>query len=287
MTTGVSLTRHLLAEEQAHLDQPAQLTGLLTQIAWAAKVIARALRQAGLIDLLGVTGGVNIQGESVKKLDVFANETFIDAFRQMGLVCVVVSEEMEGPFLLAEDCERAGYALFIDPLDGSSNLDVNGAVGSIFSVHRRRNTGIRSDESDLLRPGSAQVAAGYVLYGPSTVLVYTAGQSVYGFTLDTAIGEFLLSQESVRVPSRGRTYSVNEGNSRSWPPAVRKFIDALKEPDPVSGRPYSSRYSGALVADLHRTLLEGGSTSIPRTSPTRANRRGSSGSCTRPRRWPS
>lgn len=256
--TGIPLVRHVLSEAEAHADHARDLAALLSQIAWAAKVIARALRQAGLIDLLGGTGEVNVQGEAVKKLDVFANETFINAFRQMGLVCAVVSEEMEGPFLLAEDCERAGYALFIDPLDGSSNLDCNGAVGSIFSIHRRRSAGIRSDESDLLRPGSAQVAAGYVLYGPSTVLVYSAGHGVYGFTLEASIGEFLLSHDRIHIPSRGRTYSVNEGNSRSWPPAVRKFIDGLKEPGPARGHPYTSRYSGALVADLHRTLLEGG-----------------------------
>lgn len=257
MKTGGSLIYHLLAQEQAHPDQAVQLASLLTQIAWAGKVIAHALRQAGLLDLLGVTGGINVQGETVKKLDVYANDTFIAAFRQMGLVCAVVSEEMEGPFLLAEDCDRAGYALFIDPLDGSSNVDVNGAVGSIFSVHRRPRTGAPTDESELLRPGSAQVAAGYVLYGPSTILVYTAGHGLYGFTLDTSIGEFVLSHERIRVPAQGRTYSVNEGHSRSWSPAIRKFLDALKEPGRANS-PYSARYAGALVADLHRTLLEGG-----------------------------
>ncbi len=272
--TGTSLTHHLLSESRAHPDQPAELAGLLTQIAWAAKVIARALRQAGLIDLLGVTGGVNVQGEAVKKLDVFANDAFIAAFRQMGLVCAVVSEEMEGPFLLAEDCERAGYALFVDPLDGSSNLDVNGPVGSIFSIHRRPGPGTRGDESELLRPGSAQVAAGYVLYGPSTALVYTAGRGVHGFTLDASLGEFFLSHEDVRIPPRGRTYSVNEGHSRSWPPAIRRFIDALKDPDPASGRPYSARYSGAFVADLHRTLLEGGVYLYPEDATDRTKPRG-------------
>ncbi len=258
MKTGVPLIRHLLGEKQTYPDQAVELAGLLTQIVWAAKVIARALREAGLVDLLGVTGGVNVQGEAVKKLDVFTNETFIAAFRQMGLVCAVVSEEMEGPYLLAEDCERAGYALFVDPLDGSLNADVNGTVGSIFSIHRRPGGGRGGDESELLRPGTAQVAAGYVLYGPSTILVYTAGYGVHGFTLDTSIGEFLLSHEHVRIPPRGRTYSVNEGHSRFWLPAIRKFIDALKAPDPANGRPYSARYAGALVADLHRTLLEGG-----------------------------
>jgi len=258
METRRLLTHHLLAEGQAHPDQAAHLAGLLTQVAWAAKVIARALREAGLVDLLGVTGGVNVQGETVKKLDVFANDTFIAAFGEMGLVCAIVSEEMERPFLLAEDCERAGHTLFVDPLDGSSNVDVGGAVGSIFSIHRRPVGGRSVDESALLRPGSAQVAAGYVLYGPSTVLVYTAGRGVSAFTLDVSIGEFLLSHESIRVPQRGRTYSVNEGHARLWPPAIRQFVDAMKEPDAARGTPYSARYSGALVADVHRTLLEGG-----------------------------
>lgn len=258
MTIGTPLSRHVLAGAHAGSEETAQFVGLLTQITWAAKIIARALRQAGLIDLLGVSGGLNVQGEAVKKLDLFANETFIDAFREKGLVCAVVSEEMEGPYLLAEDCERAGYSLFVDPLDGSSNLDVNGTVGSIFSIHRRQRPGLRSDEAELLKPGSAQAAAGYVLYGPSTILVFTAGHGAAGFTLDPSIGEFLLSHESLHIPARGRTYSVNEGRSRSWPLAIRTFIDALKERDPAKGRPYSARYAGALVADLHRTLLDGG-----------------------------
>lgn len=255
---GITLTRHLLSEERAHPDWSVQITPLLTQIAWAAKVIADVLRRANLAGVLGATGGINVQGEVVRKLDVFANDTFIAALRQMGLVCALVSEEMEAPFLLAEDCARGQYSLFIDPLDGSSNLDVNGTVGSIFCVHRRSGTGPRSDESDLLRLGSAQAAGGYVMYGPSTVLVYTAGQGVYGFTLDSSTGEFLLSHERIRIPPRGRYYSANEGHSRSWPPGIRCFLDWLREPDPASGRPYSARYAGALVADAHRTLLEGG-----------------------------
>jgi len=257
-TTGITLSRHIRAEEQAHPDQAGELSSLLAQIAWAVKVITYALRGASPLDLLGGTGEVNVQGEAVKKLDVFANETFVAAFRQMGLVCAVVSEEMEEPFLLAEDCERGEYTLFIDPLDGSSNLDVNGTVGSIFSIHRRRGPGGRGDEPDLLRPGSAQVAAGYALYGPSTVLVYTAAHGVYGFTLDASIGEFRLSHDRIRIPARGRTYSANEGNARGWSSAIRRFLEALKDPDPERGGPYSARYSGALVADVHRILLEGG-----------------------------
>lgn len=255
---GITLTRHLLREEESRPDQAKEVSLLLTQIASAAKVIAHALRQAGLGDLLGATGDVNVQGEAVKKLDVLGNQTFIDAVRQRGLVCAVVSEEMEKPLILAEDCERAGYSLFIDPLDGSSNIDVNGAVGSIFSIHRRHRLGARIDESDLLQPGSTQVAAGYVMYGPSTLFVYSAGGGVHGLTLDASVGEFVLSHDQIRIPARGRTYSVNEGRSRLWYPAIREFIESLQEPDPANGRPYSARYSGALVADLHRTLLEGG-----------------------------
>jgi len=160
-TTRITLTRHVRAEEQAYPDQAGELGSLLTQVAWAVKVITYALRGAEPRDLLGRTGEVNVQGEAVKKLDVFANETFLAAFRQMGLVCAVVSEEMEEPFLLVEDCERGAYTLFVDPLDGSSNLEVNGTVGSIFSIHRRGGPGGRRDESDLLPPGSAQVAAVY------------------------------------------------------------------------------------------------------------------------------
>jgi fructose-1,6-bisphosphatase I len=255
---GTPLADHVLGEGAALRAPAAELESLLAQVGSAAKVIAAALRRAGLAALSGVTGEVNVQGEAVKKFDVFANEAFIDAFRRIGLVCALVSEELEAPFLFVEDCSRHDYVLFIDPLDGSSNLDVNGPVGSIFSIHRRTSAGRRIDASDLLRHGVPQVAAGYVAYGPSTILVYAAGHGVHAFTLDPSGGDFLLSHPDIRIPSRGKTYSVNEGRSGFWAPAMRRFIESLKVNDPAAGRPYSARYSGALVADLHRTLLEGG-----------------------------
>ncbi len=256
--TALTLRAHIGAGGAA-LRAPAQeLSSLLAQVASAAKAIAEALRGAGLSHLVGLTGDVNVQGEAVKKLDVFANEAFIAAFSRIGLVCALVSEELEAPLLLVEDCARHEYVLFIDPLDGSSNADVNGAVGSIFSIHRRASTGSRMDQSDLLGHGAAQVAAGYVMYGTGTVLVYTAGHGAHGFTLDPASGEFLLSHSRIRIPSRGRTYSVNEGRANFWTRPMRRFVDSLREHDPPSGRPYSARYSGALVADLHRILVDGG-----------------------------
>jgi fructose-1,6-bisphosphatase I len=230
-------------------------------LAVAAKIIARDMSHAGLFDVLGSTGEVNIQGEVVQKLDQKANETFVRAFEYSGSVRTLISEEMEKPLhvdsQLPAGTRRRNYALFFDPLDGSSNVDVNAVVGSIFSVHRVSRQGEVSD-ADLLRPGSEQVAAGYVLYGPGTVLVYTHGAGVHQFTLDPGIGEFVLSASRLQIPARGKVYSVNEGNYRKWASGTQRFVDYLREKDAATGRPYSSRYSGCLVADVHRLLTVGG-----------------------------
>jgi fructose-1,6-bisphosphatase I len=225
-------------------------------------MIARDMSRAGLIDVLGTTGDVNIQGEVVQKLDQKANDAFVRAFEYSGSVRTLISEEMEKPLQvgaghLPAGARRGNYALFFDPLDGSSNVDVNAVVGSIFSVHR---TGGRpeSPDGDLLKPGTEQVAAGYVLYGPSTVLVYTTGAGVHQFTLDPSIGEFVLSATRLKMPARGKIYSANEGNYRKWAPGMQRFVDYLREKDAATGRPYSSRYSGCLVADVHRLLTVGG-----------------------------
>ena len=246
-----TLGRYLVAEGARNAALTGDLVALLGQIAWAAKVLAAVLRTSGLTGLRGATGDVNVQGEAQKKLDLLGNETVISAFRGTGLVRAMVSEELESPLALSDGA--APYDLYIDPLDGSSNLDVNGAVGSIFSVHRAQGTG----DASLLRRGAEQVAAGYVMYGPGTVLVYTAGAGTHGFTLDPAVGEFVLSHERMTIPTRGASYSVNEGNTRTWPRGVQRFIESLRE-HPPGGKPYSLRYVGALVADLHRTLLDGG-----------------------------
>jgi fructose-1,6-bisphosphatase I len=255
---GITLTRHILLEQRAHPAATGELSTLLAQIGLATKMIARAVSRAGLVDILGVTGAVNVHGEEVKRLDEYANQTFLNVFGHSGLVCTLVSEEMEKPRHLPENCSQGKYTLFFDPLDGSSNIDVNGTIGTIFSIHHRMNGDAHGTEKEWLLPGTDQVAAGYVIYGPGTLLVYTAGNGVHGFTLDPSIGEFLLSHENIRIPARGKTYSINESNYPVWQTPTRSLIDYLKEKDPGTGRPYSSRYVGALVADFHRTLLQGG-----------------------------
>jgi fructose-1,6-bisphosphatase I len=257
-TKGLTLTRHILLEQRAHPTATGELSTILTQVGLAAKLIARVVSRAGLVDILGVTGSVNVHGEEVKRLDEYANQTFLNVFGHSGLVCTLVSEEMEKPRHLSENCSQGKYTLFFDPLDGSSNIDVNGTIGTIFSVHHRLSGDRHGTEKEWFQPGTEQVVAGYVIYGSSTLLVYTAGTGVYGFTLDSSIGEFLLSHEKIRVPSRGKTYSINEGNGPYWRPPTRAFIDHLKQKDPDTDRPYTSRYVGALVADFHRTLLKGG-----------------------------
>lgn len=257
-TKGITLTRHILLEQRAHPSATGELSALLAQIGLAAKIITRAMSRAGLVDILGVTGEINVHGEEVKRLDDYANQIFINVFGHSGLVCTLVSEEMEKPRHLPENCSQGKYTLFFDPLDGSSNIDVNGTIGTIFSIHHRLTGEAHGTEKEWFQPGSAQVAGGYVIYGPGTLLVYTAGNGVHEFTLDPSIGEFLLSHDNIRIPPRGKTYSINEGNYPIWPPPARAFIDYLKDPDPATDRPYSSRYAGSLVADFHRTLLQGG-----------------------------
>jgi len=257
-TKGVTLTRHLLMQQQAHPGATGEFSVLLSQIALAAKRIAYALRRAGLADVLGSTGQVNIQGEVTQKLDEIANDAFLEAFTYGQLVSELVSEEMEHPARIQGNAEKGKYVIFVDPLDGSSNIDVNVTVGSIFSVHRRPATSGNDLAQALHLPGRQQVAAGYALYGPSTMLVYTTGNGVHGFTLDRGVGEFLCTHEHIRTPNRASTYSINEGRRLEWYPSTRSYIEHLQKNDKASGRPYSGRYVGSLVADFHRTLLKGG-----------------------------
>lgn len=253
----ITLTRYIL-EQEKHNPEAGNLALLLIQLGLAAKMIVRKISRAGLVNILGLTGEINVQGEAVKKLDQFANETFIHAFGYSGLVCTLISEEMENPLHLPENCPQGKYSLLVDPIDGSSNTDVNGPLGTIFSFYKRQDGKDHTTKESLLRKGSEQRVAGYILYGPSTILVYTSGNGVHGFTLDPGVGEFFLSHENVRIPVRGRTFSVNEGNYIKWPQEIRHFIDDLSENEPHRGRPYALRYVGSLTADLHRTLLEGG-----------------------------
>src|SRR3989441_4388614 len=251
---ALRLSQHLRTEAA----EIGELAAVLDQIAVAGKLIARELGRASLIGQLGLTGDVNVQGEAVKKLDVWANDVMVRVLDASGVVCTMVSEEMDEPLHLAERCPAGQFVVCFDPVDGSSNLDVNGIVGTIFSVRRRRGRGIDHAAADAVQPGSAQVAAGYVMYGPSTVLVYTAGYGVHAFTLDPTIGEFLLSKVDLQIPPRGTYYSINESYSTTWSDAgYRNVVDAFKG---ISGKGQerTARYIGSLVADFHRNMLKGG-----------------------------
>jgi fructose-1,6-bisphosphatase I len=260
---GITLEQHVAQQMAMSPGATGHFTSLLYQIALAAKLVDSRVRQAGLADVLGYTGDVNVQGEHVQKLDELANETFITVLRRGGRCCAIASEELEDA-LFVEGQGR--YAVTMDPLDGSSNIDCNVSIGTIFGVYRRRTDPMDpSNESDLLQPGSALRAAGYIIYGSSTMLVYSTGQrfGVHGFTLDPTIGEFFLSHENIKVPTRGNTFSINEGNSCRWDESTRKWVEHLKQEDKASKRPYGARYVGSLVADAHRTLLKGGIFAYP------------------------
>ncbi len=259
----ITLDRFILEAQQVSPGATGELSLLLMRFGVAGKRIASALSRAGLTGSLGAAGSQNVQGEDQKKLDVVANEILVETFDYGSLVTVVASEEMEEPVVYARRDSGGGYAILFDPLDGSSNIDCNGTLGTIFSVRRRRDGG----SGDLLRAGHEQVAAGYVLFGPAVLLVYTTGSGAHLFTLDPAIGEFLLTRDSLRMPERGRAYAVNEGRAHAWTPETRAFVDYLKEPDKASGRPYATRYSASLVGDVHRFLLEGGIYLYPADGP--------------------
>ena len=254
----LTLSRFIAQKQAAQSGAAGEFSSLLAQIGLVGKLIAQDLRCAGLIDILGTTGAINVQGETVKKLDEIANETFLKVFDQSGLVCAVASEEMEKPVLLPEHWPQAKYMLLFDPLDGSSNTDCNMPLGAIFSVVNSERKDRMPTEDELVRKGTEQVAAGYLLFGSSTMLVYTVGQGVHGFTLEPGIGEYLLSHEQIRIPARGKVYGANEGNYHKWTTGTKQYVDYLKVQDTATGRPYSGRYSACLVADVHRILLDGG-----------------------------
>lgn len=258
MNDSVSLSRHIIQEQALHPEATGEFSVIMTQIALAGKMIARELRQSGLAGMLGATGQRNVQGEEVQKLDEKANELFIEAFEYSEVVKTLISEEMEKPLVVRGAKRKGRYALFFDPLDGSSNIDVNAPLGSIFSIHSTPSTELEDIEKVLLKPGSQQVAAGYMIYGPSVNLVYTCGKGVHQFVLDAEIGEFFLTHPKLVMPSKGKIYSVNEGNCQKWESGTRDFVKYLQEPDAASGRPYSTRYTGCLAADVHRILLKGG-----------------------------
>jgi fructose-1,6-bisphosphatase I len=249
-----TLSRHVLEQLQSFGPDAQDLSALMTRIGLAGKLIARRLSRAGLMeDALGFTGEINVQGEAVKKMDVYANEVFIAVFKQSGLVCRLASEEMEKPYYIPENCPIGRYTLLYDPIDGSSNVDINLNVGSIFSIRQQQGDDPGQTGEDLLQNGHQQLAAGYILYGPSTLLVYSIGRGVHVFTLDPSLGEFILSAENLKIPNHGPIYSVNEGNFWQWDESMRDFIRYVHRHEG-----YTARYSGALVGDVHRILAQGG-----------------------------
>ena len=267
-----TVQQHILEEQRRHHPQASgEFSWLLSGITLATKIVAAQVRRAGLAGILGVTRETNVQGETVQKLDVIANETLLQFLGNRGNVAIMASEENADPVIVERDRKHGKHVVIFDPLDGSSNIDVNVSVGTIFSVLRREPdpTGQRDVMADVLQAGHKQIAAGYVVYCSSTMLVYSAGNGVHGFTLDPSIGAYLLSHEKMTMPPQGNLYSCNEANFDSFPPAYQKYLHHLRSGG--AGRTYSSRYIGSLVADFHRTLLKGGIFLYP---PTKSHPKG-------------
>jgi fructose-1,6-bisphosphatase I len=257
-TSVTTIERFIFDQEHRYPEATGELSNLLYDIALASKIIAAAIRRAGLVNILGSANARNVQGEEQQKLDVIANETIKNCLNHTGRVCVMGSEEDEDIIPVPPEYPVGKYAILFDPLDGSSNIDVNSAVGTIFSIYRRVSMEGRGTASDVLQPGCKQVAAGYIMYGSSTMLVYTTGQGVHGFTLDPTIGEFLLSHPRIVTPRVGKYYSVNESNFGRWDKAMQLAVRGLKGETPDVVKPKNSRYIGSLVADFHRNLIAGG-----------------------------
>ena len=253
-----TIEQHILDQQRKFPGASGEFSGLLYDIALAAKMIAKQVNRAGLANVIGATGEVNVQGEMVQKMDKYSNDLLIAVLTSGGRVCAIATEENEKIVEIHDEFLVGKYAVNLDPLDGSSNIGANVSVGTIFSIHRKISQGYRGSEEDCLQQGSRQMCAGYVIYGSSTMLVYSTGTGVHGFTLDPSLGEFILSHEDIKIPSPCKIYSVNEGNSRFWDEGTRNYIESLKEVDKATGRPYTSRYIGSLVSDFHRNLLYGG-----------------------------
>jgi fructose-1,6-bisphosphatase I len=261
-TSVVTIDRYIIEQERLFPEATGELSGILYDIALAAKMIANKVRSAGLADIIGATENENVQGEVQQKLDVIANDIMIKAMDHGGRLCAMASEE-EPDIIPIPDRFRCGkYVLLFDPLDGSSNIDVNVPVGTIFSVMRKITRGVRGEMEDMLQPGRRQVAAGYVLYGSSTMLVYTTGQGAHGFTLDPSIGEFLLSHPNIQIPQTGRYLSVNDSYEQVWDENVKALMRRYRGLDGVQ-KAMNVRYVGSLVADFHRNMLGGGVFAYP------------------------
>jgi fructose-1,6-bisphosphatase I len=256
----MTLTRHIDEGERKHPDATGELSALLHELSLAAKVISLEVNKAGLADIIGFTGDNNVHGEQVKKLDLFAHDMLFKAMDHGGHLCAMASEEEEDIIHIPEHHRKGKYVLLFDPLDGSSNIDANVSIGTIFSIYKRitPDDGSPGTLEDCLQAGTKQVAAGYIVYGSSTIFVYTAGDGVYGFTLDPAFGEFLLSHNKIQIPTKAAIYSINEGNYKYWRNGLKKYIKYIQDADNRGREPYSSRYIGSMVADIHRNILYGG-----------------------------
>ncbi len=255
---GITVTEHLLIHQKQIPMATGKFTRLMGELIFAAKIISREVNKAGLVDILGLTGEINVQGEQVRKLDEFANHVLIHRMKQSGQLCAMASEENADIIEVPDNMPKGKYLLIFDPLDGSSNIDVNVNIGTIFSIHKKTSDRTYVTVDDFLRYGSEQVAAGYFLYGPSTMLIFTTGSGVDGFTLDPSIGEFLLSHPDIKMPESGNIYSINESYTCYWDDTTRNMVNYFKSPDNHLGKPYGARYIGSLVADFHRNLFYGG-----------------------------
>ncbi len=253
-----TIDQHILDQQRKFPGASGEFSSLLYDIALAAKIVSKEVNRAGLINIIGSLGEFNVQGEEVQKLDRYANDLFVNILLNGGQVCAIGTEEAEKIVALHDDHFIGTYAVNMDPLDGSSNIAVNVSIGTIFSLHRKISKGRTGTEEDCCQKGSKQVGAGYVIYGSSTMMVYSTGMGVHGFTLDPTVGEFILSHENIQVPERCKIFSINEGNSAYWDEATRRYVEYVKQPDKATGRPFTARYVGSLVADIHRNLLHGG-----------------------------
>ena len=264
--TTKTLTEFIIEKQADFRYSKGELTRLLSDISIAAKIVHREVNKAGLVDILGDVGEENVQGEVVQKLDVYANNQFIAALKAGGEVCAIASEENEEIIHISSRGDDDGkYVVCMDPLDGSSNIDSNVSTGTIFAIYRRTSLSGKGNIDDFLQPGTELVAGGYIIYGSSSMLVYTTGNGVNGFTLDPSIGEFCLSHPNVKIPANGRIYSINQGYFEHFPEGIKKYLRYCQEDDEKTNRPYSLRYIGSMVADFHRNMIKGGIFLYPTT----------------------
>ncbi len=260
MTIGkiVTIERHILEQQKLYPGATGTFTSMLYDLAMAGKIISRETNRAGLADIIGAAGALNIHGERQQKLDVFADEIIYKMNDHTGRLCAMASEEHDEILAIPPHYDTGKYVLLYDPLDGSSNIDVNVSIGTIFSIHRKVTTGAQGTIKDVLQAGHKLVAAGYIVYGSSTMMVYSTGQGVHGFTLDNSVGEFLLSHPDIKIPAIAKYYSVNHGYEKYWTPGVRRYVKWLQGIYGEGREPLANRYIGSLVADFHRNLLRGG-----------------------------